>query len=167
MTSNVLPVADSAETKLRRPIKRPSTLNCMFEWLGRRAIAALTLLQCSNAHVLKIRCFGPAKTYTYCLRHDLRSWFGSARELLQHLTSSIRDQGASECSATPLLPLRFNTFPHTWLENAMAPVSFWSTPGQYIHWAARAKPAIFWSIAVGCIGPIMVVRRQTQLMDFG
>ncbi|KAF2716388.1 putative NADH-ubiquinone oxidoreductase 9.5 kDa subunit [Polychaeton citri CBS 116435] len=38
----------------------------------------------------------------------------------------------------------------------MAPVSFWSTPFQYLHWASRAKPAIFWSIVVGSFGPIMV-----------
>jgi len=40
----------------------------------------------------------------------------------------------------------------------MAPVSFWSTPGSYIHWAARAKPAIFWSIVIGSLGPVFVVR---------
>lgn len=40
----------------------------------------------------------------------------------------------------------------------MAPVSFWSTPGSYIAWAARYKPAIFWSIVVGSCGPAIVVR---------
>ncbi|KAK3115365.1 n19m, NADH-ubiquinone oxidoreductase 9.5 kDa subunit [Teratosphaeriaceae sp. CCFEE 6253] len=39
----------------------------------------------------------------------------------------------------------------------MAPVSFWTAPGSYIHWAARRKPAIFWSIVVGCFGPVIVV----------
>lgn len=39
----------------------------------------------------------------------------------------------------------------------MAPVSFWSQPFAYTHWAARAKPAIFWSIVVGSLGPLMVV----------
>ncbi|KAF2159691.1 hypothetical protein M409DRAFT_29853 [Zasmidium cellare ATCC 36951] len=39
----------------------------------------------------------------------------------------------------------------------MAPVSFWSAPGSYIHWAARAKPAIFWSIVVGSMGPVFLV----------
>ncbi|KAK4961784.1 n19m, NADH-ubiquinone oxidoreductase 9.5 kDa subunit [Elasticomyces elasticus] len=39
----------------------------------------------------------------------------------------------------------------------MAPVSFWSTPGTYIHWAARHKPAIFWSMVVGSMGPVVVV----------
>ena len=40
----------------------------------------------------------------------------------------------------------------------MAPVHFWREPLRYIHWAARAKPAIFWSLCVGSIGPIMMVR---------
>lgn len=40
----------------------------------------------------------------------------------------------------------------------MAPVSFWTQPFAYCHWAARAKPAIFWSIIVGSMGPITVVR---------
>ena len=39
----------------------------------------------------------------------------------------------------------------------MAPVQFWSTPGLYIKWAARNKPAIFWSIVVGSVGPVMAL----------
>lgn len=39
----------------------------------------------------------------------------------------------------------------------MAPVSFWTTPGQYIQWAARYKPAIFWSIVLGSMGPVFLV----------
>ncbi|TKA68963.1 hypothetical protein B0A55_06604 [Friedmanniomyces simplex] len=42
----------------------------------------------------------------------------------------------------------------------MAPVTFWSAPGTYIHWAARHKPAIFWSIVVGSMGPVVVVCAQ-------
>ncbi|EMC94051.1 hypothetical protein BAUCODRAFT_124787 [Baudoinia panamericana UAMH 10762] len=38
----------------------------------------------------------------------------------------------------------------------MAPVAFWSNPGAYINWAARAKPAIFWSIVVGGFGPVLL-----------
>jgi len=41
--------------------------------------------------------------------------------------------------------------------NTMAPVSFWTAPASYIHWASRAKPAIFWSIVVGSLGPVVVV----------
>ncbi|KXL47853.1 hypothetical protein M433DRAFT_157457 [Acidomyces richmondensis BFW] len=39
----------------------------------------------------------------------------------------------------------------------MAPVSFFEHPRQYMVWAARVKPAIFWSCVIGCIGPVMVV----------
>ncbi|CZT14856.1 probable NADH-ubiquinone oxidoreductase 9.5 kDa subunit [Ramularia collo-cygni] len=39
----------------------------------------------------------------------------------------------------------------------MAPVQFWSTPLTYLHWAARRKPAIFWSFIVGGMGPITVL----------
>ena len=41
--------------------------------------------------------------------------------------------------------------------DSMAPVSFWTTPFKYIEWAARVKPAIFWSIVVGSMGPLTVV----------
>ncbi|KAG8625023.1 hypothetical protein KVT40_006774 [Elsinoe batatas] len=39
----------------------------------------------------------------------------------------------------------------------MAPVQFVNAPLTYIKWAAREKPAIFWSIALACVGPVMVV----------
>lgn len=41
--------------------------------------------------------------------------------------------------------------------HTMAPVQFWSTPGLYVKWAARNKPAIFWSIVVGSVGPVMAL----------
>ena len=41
--------------------------------------------------------------------------------------------------------------------DSMAPVSFWTTHFKYIEWAARVKPAIFWSIVVGSMGPLTVV----------
>ncbi|KAF2398010.1 hypothetical protein EJ06DRAFT_513786 [Trichodelitschia bisporula] len=37
----------------------------------------------------------------------------------------------------------------------MSTPQFWSQPLRYIHWASVRKPAIFWSIVIGCIGPIM------------
>lgn len=39
----------------------------------------------------------------------------------------------------------------------MAPVTFWAAPRQYITWAARNKPAILWSLAIGSCGPLIVV----------
>ncbi|WPH03223.1 nadh-ubiquinone oxidoreductase 9.5 kda subunit [Acrodontium crateriforme] len=49
----------------------------------------------------------------------------------------------------------------------MAPVSFWTTPAAYIHWAARAKPAIFWSIVVGSLGPVTLVVAPPIRRAFG
>lgn len=34
---------------------------------------------------------------------------------------------------------------------------FWSTPFRYLRWASHEKPAIFYSIAVGCLGPVLLV----------
>jgi hypothetical protein len=34
-----------------------------------------------------------------------------------------------------------------------API-FWSTPLKYCRWAARERPALFWSVIIGATGPI-------------
>ncbi|OAA42816.1 NADH-ubiquinone oxidoreductase 9.5 kDa subunit [Beauveria brongniartii RCEF 3172] len=31
---------------------------------------------------------------------------------------------------------------------------FWSTPLKYCRWAAREKPALFWSVVIGAAGPL-------------
>ncbi|KAH7316829.1 NADH-ubiquinone oxidoreductase 9.5 kDa subunit [Stachybotrys elegans] len=33
---------------------------------------------------------------------------------------------------------------------------FWSGPLRYCRWAARERPALFWSVAIGAAGPIMM-----------
>lgn len=33
---------------------------------------------------------------------------------------------------------------------------FFSQPVRYLRWAAIEKPAIFFSVAVGCLGPVLV-----------
>lgn len=33
---------------------------------------------------------------------------------------------------------------------------FWSTPLKYCSWAARERPAFFWSVVVGAAGPILM-----------
>ncbi|KAK5135582.1 hypothetical protein LTR08_005062 [Meristemomyces frigidus] len=38
----------------------------------------------------------------------------------------------------------------------MAPVSFWTAPRAYLQWAARAKPAIVWSMVLGGLGPVFI-----------
>lgn len=44
----------------------------------------------------------------------------------------------------------------------MAPVSFWQAPGTWIHYMARRKPALFWSVVVGSLGPVTMVNRAEQ-----
>ena len=34
---------------------------------------------------------------------------------------------------------------------------FWAGPIRYWRWSARERPAFFWSIVVGALGPIMLV----------
>lgn len=31
---------------------------------------------------------------------------------------------------------------------------FWSTPLKYCRWAARERPALFWSVIIGAAGPV-------------
>ncbi|TFB00782.1 hypothetical protein CCMA1212_007465 [Trichoderma ghanense] len=33
---------------------------------------------------------------------------------------------------------------------------FWSTPLKYCSWAARERPAFFWSVVVGATGPLLM-----------
>nr|POF07144.1 nadh-ubiquinone oxidoreductase 9.5 kda subunit [Quercus suber] len=49
----------------------------------------------------------------------------------------------------------------------MAPVHFWSNPVSYVQWAARAKPAILWSIVVGSMGPVILVVAPPVRRYFG
>ncbi|RMY27662.1 hypothetical protein D0865_15958 [Hortaea werneckii] len=37
----------------------------------------------------------------------------------------------------------------------MAPVEFFEAPAKYFRWAIRQKPAIFWSLVIGTMGPVM------------
>ncbi|KZF23053.1 hypothetical protein L228DRAFT_268416 [Xylona heveae TC161] len=34
---------------------------------------------------------------------------------------------------------------------------FWSQPFRYMRWASHEKPAIFYSIVVGSLGPVLMV----------
>ncbi|KAK2756569.1 hypothetical protein FQN54_005462 [Arachnomyces sp. PD_36] len=36
----------------------------------------------------------------------------------------------------------------------MSTPQFWSTPIRYLRWASHEKPAIFYSICVGSMGPV-------------
>ncbi|KAG6007381.1 hypothetical protein E4U21_006085 [Claviceps maximensis] len=39
---------------------------------------------------------------------------------------------------------------------AMSAPIFWSTPLKYCRWAARERPALFWSVIIGAAGPIAI-----------
>ncbi|KAF2768335.1 hypothetical protein EJ03DRAFT_328373 [Teratosphaeria nubilosa] len=49
----------------------------------------------------------------------------------------------------------------------MAPVSFFDKPGQYVAWAIRRKPAIFWSLVVGSMGPVVALTAPPVRKMFG
>ncbi|KAK3935611.1 hypothetical protein QBC46DRAFT_397129 [Diplogelasinospora grovesii] len=34
---------------------------------------------------------------------------------------------------------------------------FWAGPIRYCRWAARERPAYFWSVVIGAMGPVMLV----------
>jgi hypothetical protein len=34
------------------------------------------------------------------------------------------------------------------------PKTFWSSPIRYLRWAAHEKPAMFWSVVIGALGPV-------------
>ncbi|KXT14816.1 hypothetical protein AC579_9650 [Pseudocercospora musae] len=36
----------------------------------------------------------------------------------------------------------------------MAPVTFWQAPTQWMSYMVRKKPALFWSVVVGSVGPV-------------
>ncbi|RJE18987.1 hypothetical protein PHISCL_08681 [Aspergillus sclerotialis] len=39
----------------------------------------------------------------------------------------------------------------------MSKPSFWSTPLRYFRWASHERPAYFWSILIGSMGPVTVL----------
>ena len=39
----------------------------------------------------------------------------------------------------------------------MSAPQFWSTPLRYLRWASHEKPAFFYSIVVGSLGPVFLV----------
>ncbi|CAD6501984.1 BgTH12-02227 [Blumeria graminis f. sp. triticale] len=51
----------------------------------------------------------------------------------------------------------------------MAPLRprFFSQPFKFIHWASIEKPAIFWSIIIGSLGPATIVVAPTIRRLFG
>ncbi|PYH48737.1 NADH:ubiquinone oxidoreductase subunit NDUFA3 [Aspergillus saccharolyticus JOP 1030-1] len=49
----------------------------------------------------------------------------------------------------------------------MSTPQFWSTPIRYCRWAAHEKPAIFYSLIVGAMGPVALVTLPPIRRYFG
>lgn len=43
------------------------------------------------------------------------------------------------------------------MPGAAIPKTFWSSPIRYLRWASHEKPAIFYSIIIGSMGPVCLV----------
>jgi len=157
-TSNLLPAADNAETKLRRARNRPKKKErivgevcCVVLLVGQHRTYVVQAVRLklrgrlalqrgrSRASALPRRAIGRAGD---CQRTDCK------RALTVIYTSN---------TTTPLAQI--STFSTTTNHHIhiMAPVTFWAAPRQYINWAARHKPAILWSLVLGSFGPLIVV----------
>ncbi|OIW31034.1 hypothetical protein CONLIGDRAFT_297652 [Coniochaeta ligniaria NRRL 30616] len=44
---------------------------------------------------------------------------------------------------------------------------FWAGPLRYLRWASREKPAYFWSVVIGSLGPISMVAVPPIRRAFG
>lgn len=42
------------------------------------------------------------------------------------------------------------------LASTMSSPRFWATPLRYLKWSARERPAYFWSLVIGAVGPISI-----------
>ncbi|RAL12700.1 NADH:ubiquinone oxidoreductase subunit NDUFA3 [Aspergillus homomorphus CBS 101889] len=49
----------------------------------------------------------------------------------------------------------------------MSAPQFWSTPFRYMRWASHEKPAIFYSLIVGAMGPVALVTLPPIRRYFG
>ncbi|KAI1635878.1 hypothetical protein F4809DRAFT_424163 [Biscogniauxia mediterranea] len=50
--------------------------------------------------------------------------------------------------------------------SAPAPL-FWSAPLRYCRWAARERPAYFYSVVIGSLGPVVLFTVPPTLRKFG
>ncbi|PLN78025.1 hypothetical protein BDW42DRAFT_175672 [Aspergillus taichungensis] len=49
----------------------------------------------------------------------------------------------------------------------MSTPQFWSTPFRYLRWASIEKPAIFYSLMIGSMGPVMLFAAPPIRRAFG
>ncbi|OAQ67405.1 hypothetical protein VFPBJ_11000 [Purpureocillium lilacinum] len=59
-------------------------------------------------------------------------------------------------SSSTLYPTILNSRRYTQSRTMSAAPVFWSTPLRYCRWAARERPALFWSVIVGAAGPALM-----------
>jgi len=70
------------------------------------------------------------------------------------LTPSIHLEPHQHAQQPSISIARQPPHPPTPNTHKMSPV-IWSNPILYMRWAAREKPAIFWSVVIGSMGPVM------------
>lgn len=176
-TSRLLPAADRAETKLRRPRSRPNVNDRIVvvcvEYVRREGTRTTTCNSCTPGHTciswsyvdrplapaLPSRAIGSAEVERERDRASRLRAHQQAGEQVEHQCAPPATPPPPAVPRPHTPPARPSHHPthltHTY--PTMAPVTFWAAPRQYINWAARHKPAILWSLVIGSFGPLIVV----------
>ena len=55
-----------------------------------------------------------------------------------------------------MLTLSVDSLHNTTTMSTLTP-RFWAGPIRYLRWASREKPAYFWSVVIGALGPVSMV----------
>ena len=171
-TSKLLPAADRAETKLRRPKSRPN-VNDRIVVVGVVCVYLKRTATCSSytpehtciswSYVVRLLLPCPAKPSHWERGGGERaseraSPVGFKRAHQQASISAPKyTSTTSHTTTTPPARPQYHPTNNTYTQPTMAPVTFWAAPRQYINWAARHKPAILWSLVIGSFGPLIVV----------
>jgi hypothetical protein len=137
----LLPCVEIAATKETKAKNRPNSGNLMVKKCG--------VVNGRRAHLPELSCLRVVK-----LLRTQNNLPKICRPLEICGVGDDRQPHLLTCLTSPRQP---SQPPHIPL-NTMAPVSFWGGPITYFQWAARHKPAIFWSFVVGSMGPVAVVR---------
>jgi hypothetical protein len=86
-------------------------------------------------------------------------------------TTQLYAQPILFTNPAPISPTELNQANKNKQQNAREPITqfprmtstgplsprFWAAPITYIRWAARERPAYFWSVVIGATGPVMLV----------
>lgn len=82
---------------------------------------------------------------------DLRRCFGTLDSATRALSPSIDLRPSSLLTYLLYEPASAPS------ASAMSKPNFWSTPLRYFRWASHERPAYFWSILIGSMGPVTMV----------